>query len=42
MLQTLDVDLTDGRFYSGRCARDAYRWMRANQPVFTPSKPFAK
>lgn len=34
MLQTLDVDLTDGRFYSGGGARDAYRWMRANQPVF--------
>jgi cytochrome P450 family 142 subfamily A polypeptide 1 len=34
MLQILDVDLTDGRFYSGGGARDAYRWMRANQPVF--------
>ncbi|MDR3664059.1 MAG: cytochrome P450 [Mycobacterium sp.] len=30
-----DVDLTDGRFYSdGRSAREAYRWMRANEPVF--------
>ncbi|MGD9621857.1 MAG: cytochrome P450 [Mycolicibacterium sp.] len=31
----LDVDLTDGRFYSdGPAAREAYKWMRANQPVF--------
>jgi cytochrome P450 family 142 subfamily A polypeptide 1 len=30
-----DVDLTDGTFYAdGRQAREAYRWMRANQPVF--------
>jgi cholest-4-en-3-one 26-monooxygenase len=30
-----DVDLTDGRFYSdGASAREAYRWMRANEPVF--------
>ncbi|BBZ11860.1 cytochrome P450 [Mycobacterium branderi] len=30
-----DVDLTDGTFYAdGRRAREAYRWMRANQPVF--------
>ncbi|MCX2712345.1 cytochrome P450 [Mycolicibacterium sp. J2] len=30
-----DVDLADGRFYAdGPAARDAYRWMRANQPVF--------
>src|SRR5919109_2667520 len=30
-----DVDLTDGRFYAdGAAAREAYRWMRANQPVF--------
>ena len=30
-----DVDLADGNFYAdGRAARDAYRWMRANQPVF--------
>lgn len=31
----LDVDLADGRFYAdGRAAREAYKWMRANQPVF--------
>ncbi|MEE6175246.1 cytochrome P450 [Mycobacterium sp. 050134] len=31
----LDIDLTDGHFYAdGRKAREAYRWMRANQPVF--------
>ncbi len=30
-----DVDLTDGAFYADRpAAREAYRWMRANQPVF--------
>ena len=29
-----DVDLTDGRFYASGAAREAYRWMRANQPVF--------
>jgi cytochrome P450 family 142 subfamily A polypeptide 1 len=30
-----DIDLTDGTFYAdGRQAREAYRWMRANQPVF--------
>ena len=30
-----DVDLADGDFYADRAAaRDAYRWMRANQPVF--------
>jgi cytochrome P450 family 142 subfamily A polypeptide 1 len=30
-----DVDLTDGDFYADRpAAREAYRWMRANQPVF--------
>lgn len=29
-----DVDLADGNFYADRTARDAYRWMRANQPVF--------
>jgi cholest-4-en-3-one 26-monooxygenase len=28
-----DVDLADGNFYASG-ARDAYRWMRANQPVF--------
>ncbi|BBZ31563.1 cytochrome P450 [Mycolicibacterium confluentis] len=30
----LDVDLTDGNFYASGEARDAYKWMRANQPVF--------
>ena len=30
----LDVDLTDGTFYADGNAREAYRWMRANQPVF--------
>lgn len=31
----LDVDLADGNFYAdGRAAREAYAWMRANQPVF--------
>ncbi|MBB2990646.1 cytochrome P450 family 142 subfamily A polypeptide 1 [Mycolicibacterium iranicum] len=31
----LDVDLADGNFYAdGVAAREAYRWMRANQPVF--------
>jgi cholest-4-en-3-one 26-monooxygenase len=40
MTQTLsgtkpDVDLTDGNFYADRAAsHEAYRWMRANQPVF--------
>lgn len=29
-----DVDLADGRFYADGNARDAYRWMRANEPVF--------
>ncbi|HUH68301.1 MAG TPA: cytochrome P450 [Mycobacterium sp.] len=29
-----DVDLADGTFYASREAREAYRWMRANQPVF--------
>jgi cholest-4-en-3-one 26-monooxygenase len=30
-----DVDLADGTFYAdGVAAREAYRWMRANQPVF--------
>ncbi|WP_231748849.1 cytochrome P450 [Mycobacterium sp. M26] len=28
------MDLTDGRFYAGGTAREAYRWMRAHQPVF--------
>ena len=30
----LDVDLADGNFYADRGARNAYRWMRENQPVF--------
>jgi len=31
----LDVDLADGRFYAdGPAAREAYKWMRAHQPVF--------
>jgi cholest-4-en-3-one 26-monooxygenase len=40
MTQTLsgtkpDVDLADGNFYADRAAsHEAYRWMRANQPVF--------
>ena len=29
-----DVDLADGNFYADRSAREAYAWMRANQPVF--------
>jgi cholest-4-en-3-one 26-monooxygenase len=29
-----DVDLADGRFYADGNARDAYRWMRAHEPVF--------
>jgi cytochrome P450 family 142 subfamily A polypeptide 1 len=29
-----DVDLTDGTFYADGNAREAYRWMRANEPVF--------
>ena len=30
-----DVDLADGGFYADRPAsREAYRWMRANEPVF--------
>jgi cytochrome P450 family 142 subfamily A polypeptide 1 len=29
-----DVDLADGNFYADGAAREAYRWMRANQPVF--------
>lgn len=32
--QQLDVDLTDGTFYADGGAREAYRWMRAHQPVF--------
>src|ERR1700754_228717 len=30
----LDIDLTDGTFYADGNAREASRWMRANQPVF--------
>ena len=29
-----EVDLTDGNFFADGGARDAYRWMRANEPVF--------
>lgn len=29
-----DVDLTDGNFFADGGARAAYRWMRANEPVF--------
>jgi cytochrome P450 family 142 subfamily A polypeptide 1 len=29
-----DVDFTDGTFYADGKARQAYRWMRANAPVF--------
>lgn len=29
-----DVDFTDGTFYADGNARNAYRWMRANEPVF--------
>jgi cholest-4-en-3-one 26-monooxygenase len=30
-----DIDLADGTFYADRSkSREAYRWMRANQPVF--------
>ncbi|EHB57827.1 Linalool 8-monooxygenase [Mycolicibacterium rhodesiae JS60] len=29
-----NVDLTDGNFYADGAAREAYRWMRANEPVF--------
>jgi cytochrome P450 family 142 subfamily A polypeptide 1 len=28
------VDLTDGEFFADGKARDAYRWMRSNEPVF--------
>jgi cholest-4-en-3-one 26-monooxygenase len=28
-----DIDLADGEFYAGD-SRAAYRWMRANEPVF--------
>ncbi|MBB3749439.1 cytochrome P450 family 142 subfamily A polypeptide 1 [Mycolicibacterium sp. BK634] len=29
-----NVDLTEGSFYADGNAREAYRWMRANEPVF--------
>ncbi len=29
-----DVDFTDGTFYADGGAREAYRWMRNNQPIF--------
>jgi len=29
-----DVDLTDGNFFADGGAREAYRWMRSNEPVF--------
>ena len=29
-----DVELTDGAFFADGSARGAYRWMRANEPVF--------
>ncbi|MGI9123604.1 MAG: cytochrome P450 [Mycobacterium sp.] len=29
-----DIDLTDGNFFADGSAREAYRWMRANEPVF--------
>lgn len=29
-----DIDLTDGAFFADGAARAAYRWMRANEPVF--------
>lgn len=38
----LDVDLADGRFYAdGPAAREAYKWMRHNQPVFRDSNGLA-
>lgn len=36
-----DIDLTDGRFYANGHAREAYRWMRANAPVFRDSTGLA-
>ncbi|KDE99308.1 cytochrome P450 [Mycolicibacterium aromaticivorans JS19b1 = JCM 16368] len=36
-----NVDLTDGNFYADGGAREAYRWMRANQPVFRDRKGLA-
>lgn len=34
MLTRPDVDLVNGMFYADGGAREAYRWMRANEPVF--------
>ena len=31
---TLDVNLLDGHFYADGHAREAYRWMRENQPIY--------
>jgi cytochrome P450 family 142 subfamily A polypeptide 1 len=36
-----DVDFTDGTFYADGGAREAYRWMRANEPVFRDRKGLA-
>ena len=34
----LNIDLADGHFYADRTtSREAYRWMRGNQPVFRSS-----
>ncbi len=34
VLSKPDIDFTNGNFYADGGAREAYRWMRANQPVF--------
>lgn len=34
VLSKPDVDFTNGNFYADGGAREAYRWMRANEPVF--------
>ncbi|MED5814952.1 cytochrome P450 [Mycolicibacterium sp. 050232] len=34
ILSRPDVDFTNGNFYADGGAREAYRWMRANEPVF--------
>ncbi|TVY02462.1 cytochrome P450 [Mycolicibacterium porcinum] len=34
VLSKPDVDFTNGNFYADGGAREAYRWMRTNQPVF--------
>ena len=34
MIRAPDIDFTDGRFYANGGARQAYRWMRTNEPVF--------